>query len=710
MRPSLTGGAAVGGLDTDLRASTDLSLARVLRTLLRRRRLILACMAVGIAIALILGWVLPKRYAGEALVQLVFDDSAGPAAAGPSGGPAIVLDAAALVKGETEIIASRAVARRVLASSPVAAAFARDRSAKGRDPVLALQKPLAVLNDGKSYLVRIRFEADSAGTAATIANAFADAYQATRAQEGANVLKERATQLQRWTEQAERDADAASLAMQDFAEQTTVSIPAAGATSAADQQMRDLIAQLSARQALRREKELRVERLRQAAELGMPPLDADLDGTSEAKRLIEAEVAARRDLALLGTSLGTRHPRYQQAQARLTALEASRASVLQGALAQAQSDLLSARIGEQALLADVARLHRSMIGDGPQLQKALQLQARWQSAVSGLEQLRARLHQTQAAGNVGPIRTSLISPADALDRSISIRLLASGLFGLVGGLLAGLGLVYATETRDRGYAEAGQAERDLGIPCVGILPGPAHPKQDDDRRVRDLALRSLINRVGLSDPAMGRQLVVLGSALPGEVQSGLARELAALLAQAGRRVVLVEPSAVPQGHDPADPSATLPRPMIATAIAHQVDAGGHHPGMEDADPTARLVPLFEEPEQLLAWLEANAGPCDVVLVQAPAILMDARAAILARAANLFILTVAWHRTPRAALALAVEQLCVLPRPLATIVFAFTQVDLARHDAFGPRDALYFQHRYLSQRPHRRSVPIGTDFV
>uniref|UniRef100_UPI000AEE19EE hypothetical protein n=1 Tax=Aureimonas sp. AU4 TaxID=1638163 RepID=UPI000AEE19EE len=149
-------------LDRDLRSEDDLSFARVIRAVLRHRRLMLGAILAGLAVAALAGTLLPGRSVGEAVVQLVFENAGLPASGATGGGASIVLDAAALVRGETEIIASRAVARRVLAAEPAAARFAAARA--GRDPIQTLQKALEVANDGKSYIVRIRFTAGDART------------------------------------------------------------------------------------------------------------------------------------------------------------------------------------------------------------------------------------------------------------------------------------------------------------------------------------------------------------------------------------------------------------------------------------------------------------------------------------------------------------------------------------------------------------------
>ncbi len=689
------------GMERDLRGHYDLSLARLLRVLLRRRWLILCIFALVVAASAALGVLLPKRYAADALVQLSFGEATQQVGAGSNNSAAsIALDAAALVKGETEIIASRAIARRVIASNETAKAFAFVNSKTGEDAILAIEKPLSVLNDGKSYLIRVRFEAGSPEVAATIANGFADAYLANRAEEGAAVAKGRRLWLAQQAEEAKRVVDKASRQLQDFAERSGVVAPAAGSLSPSEQQMRDLLSQLSAKQATRREKELRLERLRQSLEQGDLPSVVDLEGATEAQRLVDAEITSRRDLVALGASLGERHPRYRRAEAAIEALKTQRVAALSDAIGLAQNDLLSARLGEQTLLGDVAAMQRVVVADSSQLQTALHLQTSWQSAVTNLDQLRSSLREAQATGDFKPVSANLVSPAEPVARPVSTRLLTALAIGVLGGIFAALAAVFFLETRDNGYAEVAEAERGLNLPCVGVIPTAARAKKPGEARTRDAALRSLAARLSLTDRAATKQLIVIGSALPAEGKTSLTHDLAAIVAQVGRRVVVVETSPAGigeqhgtlRGQGDGDPSQWL----MVTAIAQRTQEG--QLSMRSYQrPNESVSPFFESPDALLDWLKTSADQFDLVLVEAPALLLDGRAIVLARAADLFILAVAWRRTSRAALAATLDQLTTLSKPLASVVFAFTDVKLRQHKGYGPSDALYFQNRHLNTR-------------
>ncbi|MDY8108792.1 Wzz/FepE/Etk N-terminal domain-containing protein [Fulvimarina sp. 2208YS6-2-32] len=710
--PRLTNASRTVPLERDLRRSYDLSLLKLLRTLYRRRLMFVSILAGVLALAILAGLILPKRYTASALIQLGFGETAPESVPGAgAGGPSIALDAAALVKGETEILASRAIARRVLDANAVANMFARSRSRLGQDPVVALEKPLEVLNDGKSYLITVRYEAGDPEVAATIANAFADAYLANRADEGVTASRTRSLWLADQVAEAERTTEEAGRTLQAFAETSGIVVSTAGSPSAADQQMRALLEQLSARQASLRDKQLRLDRLAEAAAAGRMPLLADLEGAESARRAVDAEMTAARDLASLGATLGTLHPRYRQARSALDALEARRNETVKQAVALARTDLSSARRDETALLGEVAKMQRRVVTDSTDLQRALALQASWQTAITERDLLRASLRQAQAIGDFKPVAATLVSPAEPMAEPVSLRLLSAGVIGVFGGVFVALGSIFLLESRDAGYAEVGPAQDGLGLPCVGVIPALSKTKKQagHSARVRNAALQTMVARLGLTEQVGDKRIVVVGSALAGEGKTALIHDMAAIIADAGRRVVVVESS-------PKDERAALStrwrswngemsRGLRVTAVAER-SKGGHlamHAYQRQLDDQ---TPVFEGQDQFIAWLNGCVDQFDLVLVEAPALLLDGRAMVLARVADLFILSVAWRSTTRASLGTAVEQLAAMAHPPRAIAFAFTEVETKSHDAYGPADTLYFQNRHL--RPARAAIAHGAE--
>ena len=168
----------------------------------------------------------------------------------------------------------------------------------------------------------------------------------------------------------------------------------------------------------------------------------------------------------------------------------------------------------------------------------------------------------------------IISPATAPQKKSKPNprlILALGLFG---GIALGTGLGFAREMKDRGFRTTAQIEQRLRLPCLSVVPLLKH------RKVRKLTSRSaLAGRVAVTEPGERKlsrgsgtcwaasampssrfaesirsiryaidldptkapsKVVGLTSTLPNEGKSTIAASLAQLLANSGKRVIVVD--------------------------------------------------------------------------------------------------------------------------------------------------------------------------
>jgi non-specific protein-tyrosine kinase len=165
-----------------------------------------------------------------------------------------------------------------------------------------------------------------------------------------------------------------------------------------------------------------------------------------------------------------------------------------------------------------------------------------------------------------------------------------------------------------------------------------------------------------ADRPLCRLLVT--SALPGEGKSTTVAHLAVALAQAGKRVVVVDADLRhPAIHRRFGVAA---RPGLVDLLQPDADAATVHAYLQRTPlplvrilasglPPANPTELLESPRflEVLRRLEADA---DVLLLDGPAVTPVADGLILAQAANTTLLVVAARRTPAATLRQAVDTL------------------------------------------------------
>lgn len=240
-----------------------------------------------------------------------------------------------------------------------------------------------------------------------------------------------------------------------------------------------------------------------------------------------------------------------------------------------------------------------------------------------------------------------VTPADPYEPNVVRSVLLAALAGLAIGVVAALLVAW----RDTAVRSARQLTKITGAANLAVIP--RHPlgeeRPDDVAVLRDPnsieseAYRTL--RTVLDFVAQDRPFTVLlvTSPRPGEGKSSVAANLAAVVAQAGRRVVLVD--------------GDLRRPQV-----HRLFVTGNEVGLSsvltgeaplqqcvqrlDRDRNVALLtggPPPPDPAELLSHerlrltLESLAGASDLVVVDAPPVLPVADPIILAQVADVTLL-------------------------------------------------------------------------
>ncbi|MEZ0089005.1 polysaccharide biosynthesis tyrosine autokinase [Streptacidiphilus sp. EB129] len=322
---------------------------------------------------------------------------------------------------------------------------------------------------------------------------------------------------------------------------------------------------------------------------------------------------------------------------------------------------------------------------------------------------------------VGPSAapTSPTSPQPAL--YLGIGALAGLAIGITGALLRAA-LDTRIKTRD-------DVRQELGLRTLGAVPANSSSRrrpqtEDTPRSARTEAVDQLctsIRYLGGGDPA--RSLVVT-SALPGEGRTTTAVDLALSLAQAGRRVVLVE--------------ADLRRPRLAELLGLPGTVGLTDvllgtAELDDAvqdwgDGLLRVVVsggTAADPTELLArpalgdLLRALETRADLVLLDSPPLLPFTDAAVLAAEAGDACLVVRAGRTSRAQARRALDSLAAVDARMLGVVLttaAGERSDDVRHGRgaasdgtaarSGPRPTPWKADRNGGPRPPRSTTVNG----
>lgn len=224
-------------------------------------------------------------------------------------------------------------------------------------------------------------------------------------------------------------------------------------------------------------------------------------------------------------------------QAEISALQ-DQLAALQQPVQDLENQLLAAETeAERERIRDeIAELQASTQAERSSLENTLAL---YRSEISSLQ-------VSQRVTRTGGVQ--IISDANVPTDPYAPKPLQSGFLGGAVGLMLGVGFAFLRETLDDRVRTREELERVTGWTTIGLVPVIPRPKdRDSDLATLDAptsaaaeayrSLRTAVQFIGLDAPL---DMVLVTSAKPAEGKTTTAANLAVTLAQAGKRVILLD--------------------------------------------------------------------------------------------------------------------------------------------------------------------------
>ena len=361
----------------------------------------------------------------------------------------------------------------------------------------------------------------------------------------------------------------------------------------------------------------------------------------------------------------------EQNTARQESRYAASKDSLQTELDKSQGDILRVEAAITALgspvtdkgLADLARLESELA----------QYRQSYTSLLQSYEAL--RVAEVQSVSNVVPVE-----PATPPEKPIRPRTLLNTLLAaVVGGMLA-VGVVFLIEYLDDTVKTAEDVRRTLGLPVIGTIARMNESKDGGIRVAKEPrspvaeAFRSLRTNIQFASVDRPLRTLLITSPGPQEGKTTISTNLAAVITQGGKRVILVDADlrrprvhkvlGLPNRVGLVDLFVRTPLALDGALQATEVD------GLQvilSGDPPANAVELLgtDRMDQILDMVASGA---DMVIVDAPPVAVVADAMVLSARVDGVILVLQPKSTRLEVASQAVAQLRVAGANVIGVVF------------------------------------------
>ncbi|MCP8939760.1 Wzz/FepE/Etk N-terminal domain-containing protein [Alsobacter sp. SYSU M60028] len=579
---------------------------------------------------------------------------------------------------------------------------------------------LKVRRVGVSFVASIAFTSESARKSAQIANAIANAYIDDKLTFRADTMRKASSWLEDRIRELRAQSTAADRAVEAF--KTENNIVDAGGKVLADQQIADLSAQLAIAKSDAAAARAKVDRIDELNKNGMQEaaLPEVLRNDVITKLQQQYDDDVRRE-AEWSSRYGANHQAAVALRNEMAQLKKAMQDELRRIGQVYRSEWEIARGREEALRGQLDKMYQDAAGSRQAQIKLRELEASSATYRSLLDVYMQRyvgaVQQQSSPITEARVISEALPPRDKSWPKTTIVLLGA----MFGGAFLGMAAAFAREKLDTVVRTSAQAEKLLGVECLGILPAldlaslPApHGGGDDANRLFAAAdqtsgyvltapfsqftetLRSVKISMASKGPD-GCQVVGVISALPGEGKTTVAANLALLIAQTGSRVLLIDADLRTTSlTERLTPNA---QGGLLEVLTRRASIG--EVAWRDATTTLSFLPAVSRTSiahtnevissvPMAEMLRQARRDFDYVILDLPPLapIVDVRAA--ARLIDEFVLVVEWAKTPEGVLSRAVSRAEMVHPKI--VGFVLNKVDFSTYRTLEGAGGLYYQTR------------------
>ena len=575
-----------------------------------------------------------------------------------------------------------------------------------------LAPSLSFSNDGRSYVIAISAVAGTPELAASVANAYANAFIARRRQQQAVLTDQADVWLRTHLAQLRADVLTADNAVQQ--QRQGGQLTNLRGQTLLGQSLSEMNSQLILATSELAQKRSTLRELEDAAHSGAgADASAPVLASPIIQGLLERESTLAAAQAEFRTRLGSANTELVANSAQLARVRLQLRTEINKAVASVRGEVEALEARCTSLQSDVQDLQLQVGKQGIADIRLQDLERDLVSARSHYDEAALRLEQIHVEAAMQRADVQLVVEASPPDFPSfpRVRMIVTGTFLAMLGVGAALACVL--ELLSRVFSTPEQVEEQTGVRVLGLFPRlPSARNKPQDALAADPGSREAEAMqavfAGLiggrhHDETRGGRVLMVTSALPGEGKTSFSVALGRAAAGRGLAVVVVDCDLRRSGMRSHFPPASLEE--VLAADPDPVPRIEPNPGFADLviDPVAGLHVLVtrarpDNPHAVLASaglpraLEQLREKYDVVIIDTPPVLAVPDVMSVAPMADDVVMLVAWRHSPRTAVNAALKALRRGHVQVNGIVL--TKVDLRRL-ARADTDSSYYARLYPS---------------
>jgi len=283
-----------------------------------------------------------------------------------------------------------------------------------RDRVLdALRSRLEVYAAKESRFIGVRVTSNDPELAAKIANALAENYRASLAEQGIIEVDDLQAVLQAKVEKLTAEVAAAETEVDRYRGRIDGFRGGAQNTGLNEQQMSELTAELTKAKAARGEADVRAKSAREMIALGSADQLADVQKSPLIQNLVQQRVRIERQISELSATLLPAHPRMRQLNADLSGLKVQINNEISKIVDSLEKEAAVAKGREASITQSLADIKARVVTNAPEEAQLRQLEATAKAKRTELDNIQAQLESNRKKldARAQPVAAQIISNA-----------------------------------------------------------------------------------------------------------------------------------------------------------------------------------------------------------------------------------------------------------------------------------------------------------